>query len=145
MLTTSSDPTVDLADRLRLSIGRMARRLRQRSMGGLTPSQRSVLSSLSRMGPATLGSVAEREGISPPSASGIVSRLEEKELVVRRPHPDDGRCLLVELTEAGTAELERGRLERTAYLAQRLRDLSDHDRTVLGEAADVLERLMAAE
>lgn len=144
MLTTS-DPVVVLADRLRLSIGRMARRLRQRSLGGLTPSQRSVLSSLSRMGPATLGAVAEVEGISAPSASGIVSRLEEKGLVERRRHPDDRRCLLVEPTGAGTAELERGRRERTAYLARRLQDLSEHDRTTLAEAADVLDRLMAAE
>jgi DNA-binding MarR family transcriptional regulator len=144
-MLTNVDPAVALADRLRLSIGRLARRLRQRSMGGLTPSQRSVLSSLSRMGPSTLGAVAEAEGISAPSTSGIVSRLVEKELVARRPHPDDGRCMLVELTAAGAAELERGRRERTADLAQRLRDLDDRDRAVLAEAADVLERLAVAE
>jgi len=81
---------VVLADRLRLAIGRLARRLRQHSVGGLTPSQRSVLATLDRHGPMTMSRLAEIETISAPSVTGIISRLAEKELVERRPNPKTG-------------------------------------------------------
>ena len=44
----------------------------------------------------------ERElRLKPSTVNGIVSRLEEKELISRRASPDDGRFRLVGLTEAG--------------------------------------------
>lgn len=132
---------VVLADRLRLAIGRLARRLRQHSVGGLTPSQRSVLATLDRHGPMTMSRLAEIETISAPSVTGIISRLAEKELVERRPNPEDGRSAIVALTAAGREMLEAGRRERTAYLLEHITRLSEEDRRIVAQAIEILDRL----
>lgn len=132
---------MDLAHSLRLAVGRLARRLRQRTLGGLTPSQLSVLASLSRGGPLTLSGLAETEGVAAASMSGIVARLVDKGLVGRVPNPKDGRSTLVEMRERGRAVLEKGRRERTASLAERLEGLSPEERRVLAEAVAILGRL----
>jgi DNA-binding MarR family transcriptional regulator len=139
MITTDPAP---LADHLRLSVGRLARRLRQQSLGGLTPSQRSVLSTLSRHGPVPMSRLAELESISRPAATRITDRLEEKRLVERRPHPDDRRSAMVEITQGGVSLLEEGRRERTAFLARRLAGLPVEERRKLAEAIEVLDALV---
>lgn len=139
MLSTVS--SVDLAQSLRLAVGRLARRLRQRTLGELTPSQLSVLASLDRLGPLTLTALAGHEGVAGSSISGIVARLAEKGLVKRVPNPEDRRSTLVKPTEQGRAVLEKGRGERTAYLAERLERLSPDEREVLAEAVAILARM----
>lgn len=136
----SIDPA-SLADGLRLSVGRLARRLRQQSLGGLTPSQRSVLATLSRHGPLTMGRLAEVEAISRPAVTGITSRLADKGMVERRVHPEDRRSAVVAITERGANLLETGRRERTAFLATRLAGLSPEERQRLADAVDLLDRL----
>ena len=54
-----------------------------------------------REGPATLGQLAEANGVDAPYATLIVDKLEAHGLVERRPHPDDRRRKLVTLTPAG--------------------------------------------
>lgn len=137
MLTTAS-----LADRLRVSVARLARRLRQLSMGGLTPSQASILSTLDRHGPLVMGEIAAHEGISKPSATGIVGRLLERGLVGKTADPDDGRFSIVEVTPAGERLLEARRQERTAHLAGWIEELDESDRAVLERAVVLLERMI---
>ncbi len=137
MLTTSS-----LADRLRVSIGRLARRLRQQSLGGLTPSQASVLSTLDRHGPLSMSKLADHEGISKPSATGIVGRLLVKGLVEKREDPTDGRSSIATITTAGERLLVRRRRERTAYLARRIDALEEEDRVLLERAVGLLESMI---
>lgn len=134
MLTTAS-----LADRLRVSIGRLARRLRQQSLGGLTPSQASVISTLDVHGPMTMGRLAEHEGIAKPSVTGIVGRLVDKGLVEKREDPSDGRSSIVAIAPEGSQLLEQRRRERTAYLARRIEGLDDDDRAALERAVVLLE------
>ena len=54
-----------------------------------------------RDGPATLGRLAQLNGVDAPYATLIVDKLEAHGLVERRPHPDDRRRKLVTLTTAG--------------------------------------------
>lgn len=143
MLTTTQ--TLELAAHLRLVVGRLARRLRQQSLGGLTPSQRSVLATLGTYGPITLGHLAEIEGISRPSVSGITQRLCERGLIERSRHPHDARSSMVRLRKVGTEALEESRRERTAFLAERLSGLSSSDQRTLAEAVEILDRLVDGE
>lgn len=58
----------------------------------------------------------ERElGLRPSTVNGIVGRLEEKGYIVRRASPTDGRCRMVDLTEAGREKVGefRAALEET--------------------------------
>jgi DNA-binding MarR family transcriptional regulator len=131
----------ELAERLRVSVGRLARRLRQQSLGGLTPSQASVLATLDNHGSMSMSLIAEHESIARPSATGIVGRLVEKGLVERSADPDDLRLAIVVITTSGETLLEDRRRERTAYLTRRIERLTGEDRVVLLRAVEILERL----
>ena len=80
-----------MAARLRLSATRLARRLRQEAGTGLTPSQLSALATVHNHGPLTLGSLAEREQVAPPSITKVVAKLEADGLLQRSPDPTDRR------------------------------------------------------
>jgi len=129
---------------LRLSVGRLARRLRQESLGDLTPSQRSALASLDREGPLRMSDLATIERVSPPSMTGIVGRLEHRGLVVREVNPDDARSTVVSLTTAARDLLSAIRARRTAFLADRLSDLSEEELFTLTEAVALFERITDA-
>src|SRR5512141_70564 len=65
-----------------------------------------VLLTFSRAGALPLGKMGERLQVHPTSVTSIVRRLEAAGLVVRRPHPEDGRAVLAEITDAGRALVE---------------------------------------
>jgi DNA-binding MarR family transcriptional regulator len=136
---------VDLADALRLVIGRLARRLRQQSLGDMTPSQRSVLATLDRHGPLRMGELARLENISPPSLSGIVGRLEERGFVTRSNDPADARSTLVDATPVAIEALAEARRERTAFLLRGLQGLDTADRQILQRSVSLLDRMVGEE
>ncbi|BBY57716.1 MarR family transcriptional regulator [Mycolicibacterium sarraceniae] len=67
---------------------------------GLPFSRIRILCRLSSQ-PMTVKEVAEAATIDAPAATVAVNDLEARGLVVRKPHPDNRRCKLVSLTEAG--------------------------------------------
>jgi DNA-binding MarR family transcriptional regulator len=140
-----SAPPAQLAARLRLVVTRLARQLRQRAVIDLTPSQTSALTTIERAGPLTLGELAALEHVQPPSVTVVVTRLEEKGLVVRRQDPRDRRVSRVETTKEGRRLLARSRNRKDAELDRRLRSLTDEDRATLSAAAAILERLVEPE
>jgi DNA-binding MarR family transcriptional regulator len=68
----------------------------------------ALLSLVGVRGPARLTEVAGELGIPLTTASDAVRRLEARGHATRGPNPDDGRSVLVALTEAGDAEWRRG-------------------------------------
>ena len=140
-MRTNSVP--DLAGRLRLTIARTARRLRQETGTELSPSLTAALSTIERHGPLTPGEVATRERIQRPTATRVLARLEEQGLIDRMPDVRDGRSSLLTASEAGRDLLAELRTRKTAFLAARIEDLDDEDRATLERAADILERMLA--
>jgi DNA-binding MarR family transcriptional regulator len=53
--------------------------------------------------PMSMRELAEMLGIDPPNATAVVDDLESLGLVRRRPHPEDRRAKLVEVTSKGQA------------------------------------------
>lgn len=135
----------DLVVSLRLAVGRLARRLRQQTEGGITASQFSALSSIAHYGPITLGKLAAVERLRPPSVTRMISNLEDAGLVVRQADVDDRRICRVETTPLGRELLERTRSRKDAYLATRLATLGPDELDVLRDATVVLERLLEEE
>lgn len=140
-------PTLTAADAalssaLRLSVMRLARRLRaQRSDTTLSLTQLSTLATLDRHGALRPGELAAHEKVQPPSMTRVVAALEEQAYIERRPHLTDRRQVVVSLTERGRALLREDRRRRDAWLSLRLHELSAADRALLHAAAPVLERL----
>jgi DNA-binding MarR family transcriptional regulator len=116
------DPDVnDVAAALRVSIGLLLRRLRQaRAEGELTLPESSALARLDRGGPATSSALAKLEQISPQSMGATLGALEARGLVERQPDPQDGRRVVLSVTDAGRQVLRDKRNARTEQLAQAL-------------------------
>jgi DNA-binding MarR family transcriptional regulator len=135
-----------LATALRISVSRLARRMRaQRLASGLEPglsdTQLAALSALERHGMMTPGELAEHEKVQPPSMTRVVAALEERGLVVRAPHASDRRQVVLTVTEQGKDVVRQSRRLREAWLAQRLRELTAEERALLRQAAPILEKL----
>jgi DNA-binding MarR family transcriptional regulator len=145
---TPSPPSGDpgLAIALRISIGRLARRLRaERIAQGLRPelseTQLAALSVLERHTSMTPRELAEHEKVQPPSMTRVIASLEERGLVSRAAHPSDRRQVMLAVTADGRAVVRQLRELREAWLATRLRELTPAERDALREAAPVLEKL----
>ncbi len=143
--TTPTRSQAGLASALRVSVMRLARRLRnEREDASLTLNQISAMGALARLGPITLGELAAAERIQPPSMTRIVSALEERGLAARGPDASDRRLVIVRLTDEGKAMLAADRRRRDAWLNQRLRELTPDEREVLRRAVPVLEKLASS-
>ena len=131
-----------LASALRLSVMRLARRMRsERADSSLTLSQTSALAVLERKGPLTPRELAAQERVQPPSMTRIAAALQVAGLVTRTDHPTDGRQVLLAASPAGVALLREDRRRRDVWLAQRLRELEPDEVAVLARAAQILDRL----
>ena len=102
-----------------------------------------VLLVFSRSGALPLGKMGERLQVHPTSVTSIVRRLAADGHVVRRPHPDDGRGVLAEITDAGrrvveeaTVDLVDARFALGALPADDLRAISGLLRPVRQAAGD---------
>ncbi|WP_018569857.1 MarR family winged helix-turn-helix transcriptional regulator [Streptomyces sp. PsTaAH-124] len=94
----------------------------------------ATLARLEREGPARLTALAVAEGVSQPSMTQLVQRLEAQGLVLRVGDPDDGRATLVGVTAAGRDVLAARREARDTRLAELLTTLPEEDRQALGTA-----------
>ena len=130
-----------MAAQLRLTNTRLHRALRRESHVDLTPSQMSALATINRLGSVTLGALAEQEGVAPPSITKIIAVLEEDGFVTRTPDPADRRVSHVSATPKGVELIEESRRRKTAWLTDRIRQLSSEERERLAAAIDVLEEL----
>ncbi len=135
-------PDGELASRLRLAVTRLHRRLRQQTPGGLTPSQASALSSIDHLGSPTLGELAAREAVQPPSTTRIVGALESLGYVSKVTDAADRRVSRVTVTATGREVLRRGRSMKDAFLAQQVTRLDADEREALDELTRLLERLV---
>jgi DNA-binding MarR family transcriptional regulator len=130
-----------LGSQLRLAVLRLSRRLRQQTVGEISPSQMSALSVVAARGELSLGELASIERIAPPSMTRIAARLEETGLLERRVDSVDRRVARVAVSPAGESILAETRARHDAFLADRLRDFTPEERAILGKAIPLLERL----
>ncbi len=131
-----------VADALHSAAIHLLRGVRKEDVrAGIGPARLSVLSVLVFAGPKRLSDLARIEQVTPPTMSKIVSGLEQRELVRRRPDPDDARVSMLEATARGTGLLQKGRRRRVTRLAKSLQELGSEDIELLGRAAALIERV----
>lgn len=133
----------EVAGALRVSIGLLLRRMRQtRTDGELTLPESSALSRLDRGGATTSSELARREQISPQSMGATLGALEARGLAERRPDPDDGRRIVISITETGRQVLGDRRDQRTQRIAKALSaGFTEAELQQLRTAVPLLERL----
>jgi DNA-binding MarR family transcriptional regulator len=146
---TSSGTTADagLATTLRISVSRLARRLRvERTVPGqsepmLSDTQFAALATLEKHGAMSPGELAGHERVQPPSMTRVIAALEEWQLVTRAAHASDRRQVVLTVTPAGRVLVAKARRRRDAWLARRLNELTPQERATLRAAAPILEKL----
>jgi len=132
-----------LATELRFAVARLRRRLsRERHPDNdLSVGSMAVLWALHRRGDLTVGALAAREQVRPPSMTRTVTALAEAGLVERHDDPNDGRQVVVRLTDSGLAVVRADTARRDRWLSRRLQDLTAEEREVLRRAAPILQRI----
>jgi DNA-binding MarR family transcriptional regulator len=140
--TTAED--LALANELRPLLLHLARHLRRLVEGtALTGGQVEILSLISRKPGVGVNELASREGISAPSMSNAVDRLETAGLVARaRGIAGDRRRVDIGVTPEGTRLLRAARNSRTAWLAEQLQRLTPDQLAALEAAVDPLTALV---
>jgi DNA-binding MarR family transcriptional regulator len=133
----------EVAATVRVAVGLLVRKMKQAPLDGeLTMAESSTLSMLERGGPATSSDLARLDRISPQSMGVTVAALEERGLVRRSRDPEDGRRIVLSVTETGQRMVHDKRGRRTEQIAAALRDgFSDDELGQLMTAAGLLERL----
>lgn len=135
------DTLHETASALRLATFRLARRLRSvraldRHNAAMSDAQLAVLGALHAHGRHSLTALAERERVTAPTMSALVTGLGEQGFVTRIPDDADRRRVQVEITPAGEAVVAAIVERRTALLMAEI--------TALGFSDDELRTLHAA-
>ena len=149
-MTVQQRSDATLATALRISVSRLARRLRVERLApelaepALSDTQLAALATLERHGAMTPGELAEHEKVQPPSMTRVIAALADWELVTRSPDPTDRRQVILSVTSSGRELVQQVRRRREVWLARRLAELTPQERAALLAAAPILEKLSQA-
>ncbi len=103
-----------------------------------------VLTILEVQGPLSMGRLAEELDVSVASATGIVTRMEERGLVTRRHGAADRRVVSVHPTKRGGEVFERLRRHRRDKIRKVLSQLSDEELAAFLTGLRAMRRARAA-
>ena len=111
-----------------------------------TWSQLTTLDRIVAAGPVTSAELAQAEHVRPQSMHQTISALRADGLIDGRPHPTDGRRIVLEATDAGRELVDRIRPLREAWLGAAIAAcVSDSELDALVTTTAVLERLADCE
>jgi DNA-binding MarR family transcriptional regulator len=113
--------------------------------GSLSIVQLHVLTVLEATGPVPMGKLADALDVSVASATGIVDRMEQRGLVVRRGDESDRRVVLVHPTAAGLAVFNDLAQMRRAGLVNILERLTNEELKALLVGLRAMSKARAAQ
>jgi DNA-binding MarR family transcriptional regulator len=105
----------------------------------LQASHHPFLAALDRLGPLTIGELAEAVGITQPGVTRSIRQLTDLGFVRSRLAPDDQRRRIVSLTDAGQAAVDRAKTTVWPRVERAVADLCD------GLEGSLLDQLAALE
>lgn len=140
---SEASPQASLAAELRISLGKLIRRMREQAHpGDFTSAQKSVLLRLERDGPATVSTLARAESVRPQSMRITVAGLEAMKAIGGKPDPTDGRQTLIDLTPGFRKTVKASRAAKDDWLTRALQtQLSSQEQKELAAAVKLLQRL----
>ena len=141
--TSETPKLAALAGELRISLGKLIRRVREQAHpGDFTSAQKSVLLRLDRDGPATVSALARAESVRPQSMRVTVAGLQAMGAISGEPDPTDGRQTLIALTPTFRKTINASRAAKEDWLFRALQaQLSPQEQDELAAAVKLLQRL----
>jgi DNA-binding MarR family transcriptional regulator len=137
-----SDQIDYVSKQLPSAAGLLARLLVRQLGDELSRTEVGLLNTLSS-GPRRITELAELEGLAQPTMTSLVKQLEQQGLVGRDRQADDGRVVLVHLTDSGAVALEDYRARVRELLGSYLAEIPDEQVEALAGATDALAQLVA--
>ncbi|WP_246217882.1 MarR family winged helix-turn-helix transcriptional regulator [Jiella pacifica] len=98
--------------------------------GDMTPTQWAVLAKLAEIGECSQNLLGRYTAMDVATIKGVVQRLLVRHLVLRRRDPDDGRQLLISLSQEGRAAFDRHLPDARKASTATLSALSEPDRAL---------------
>jgi DNA-binding MarR family transcriptional regulator len=89
-------------------------------------------------GPRRITELTDLQGVAQPTMTLLVKRLEDRGWVRRDGSPEDGRVVMIRLTEAGSAAQQRLRAQFLAAMRTDVQELSDQQLQALAAATETL-------
>ena len=146
-MTDSAESPHDLsreASDLRIATFRLARRMRtQRAVDSMSDGQFAVLAGLFVHGPHTLTELADRERVSAPAMNRTVNCLQDAGYISRSADENDGRKVVIDLTDEGRAVVDETARRRDAWVEEALAEIEPAEREILAQAAAIMQRMVA--
>jgi DNA-binding MarR family transcriptional regulator len=143
IMTLKRSDQIDYVSKQLPSASSLLARLLVRQLGGeLSRTETGLLSTLSS-GPRRITELAQFEGLAQPTVTSLVKGLERQGLVRRDRQTDDGRVVLVHLTDSGSTTLEDYRERAHELLSSYLAEIPDEQVEALAAATDALTQLIA--
>jgi DNA-binding MarR family transcriptional regulator len=133
------------ATELTLALGSLIRRIRATApseLKELSWTQKSVIVRLDTDGPATAADLARAEGVKSQSMGTALATLEEMGLIVRKPHPTDGRRANIALTDKGKTIRKDTRAAKHGWLIHAIEKLDKKEQETLFSAGEIIKKLV---
>jgi DNA-binding MarR family transcriptional regulator len=140
---SSEECAAIVADVIPLVMRDIRAEMRRHREADLTVPQFRSLGFVRRNPGASLSAVAEHVGLTLPSTSKMIDRLEAQGLLTRVSTPEDRRRIALKLTDEGTRILQNANAATRSHLADQLSVLSPEARATIMEAMAALRTVFA--
>ncbi|MCZ9343070.1 MarR family transcriptional regulator [Streptomyces sp. TRM76130] len=132
-MTPTGDP--GLLDTLQHEVAVFARRAEQTRLGGVGQVRNTMdraayllLNRLDKEGPMGVKALAASMGIDSSTVTRQVAPLVDTGLVKRTSHPEDGRAVVLQLSQRGASRLDEVRASRRQLMAELTQDWAPEER-----------------
>ena len=112
---------------------------------GFTFPQLSVISMLEKHGEQKVSELSLKMGLSNSTVSGILDRLEQKDIIKRERTKNDRRVVKISLTGKSQKFCNDFRKKKEEYLTQLLKKLSEQEIEDIIKGLEILNRVIAEE
>lgn len=133
--SAGSDHGSPVLDAMQHQVAVFARRAEQTRLGGVGQARNSMdraayllLNRLDQIGPMGVKALASGMGIDSSTVTRQVAPLVDAGLVTRTTHPEDGRAVVLKLSQLGSARLEQVRSSRRELMALLTEEWSEEER-----------------
>jgi len=111
---------------------------------GVEANEAHLVSYLASYGPVPIGDLVKVFGVKKSTLTGVLDRMEQRELVTRTVNPDDRRSFHVELTASGEAAADSVRIMLEGFENALDDELTDADRAAFGRLMEAIARVTGA-
>lgn len=109
---------------------------------GFTLPQLSVISMMEKHGKQKVSELSLKMGLSDSTVSGILDRLEQKDIIKRERTKDDRRVVKISLTGKSKEFCNDFRRKREEYFTQLLKSLSEQEIKDIIKGLEILNRVL---